>query len=287
MERKQNMECKHLVTGDMGFVGSHLREAVGAPKGMDLNDGVDFMLKKQTEDIIAKYNPDVVYHLAAITQVVDGLESPRECFMNNIISTLNILEMARKYGFRVVLMSSDKVYGEGMDRTEKSLLNAIYPYDTSKKCCEDIAQSYYKTYGVDVVTVRSCNIYGENDPNKQRLVPGMIQAAKNGHVFNIRSNGKLLREYIYVADVVRALELVAMDGKAGEVYNISSGEVMSVLDMVGAFREETGVNLQYEVLDSADKEINRQSLDGSKLRSLGWSCKNSFRDVISRIYKMS
>lgn len=276
-----------IVTGDMGFVGSYLRDAVRAPIGIDLKSGVDLSKFPDAERIFSDYNPRIIYHLAAITQVNDGLRDPHQCISNNIQATLNVLELARQYEARVVLMSSDKVYGDGLEKSEDSDLDAIYPYDVSKKCCEDIARSYIHTYNSDIVIARSCNIYGAGDPNLQRLIPALLHAVRHDEVLKIRSNGKQLREYIYVLDVVSALQAIAERGKSGEAYNIGTTEVMNALDVIHRFQCVTGIIVEYEVLDVAEHEISEQSLDSTKIRSLSWMPSYKFSDVIGDIYENS
>jgi len=260
-----------LITGHRGFIGKHLFQYMlkrgHYPFGIDLKEGNDLRNLSLTRRLFKAYRPDYVFHLAAITQVEEGLETPKKCLENNIEATINVCEMAKEMGFKLIHMSTDKVYGEGNNKKENSPLRAIYPYDVSKLCCEKIVASYKNTYGIQVVVARSCNVYGEDDGNYRRIIPTIIKALEDKDIVRLRSNGLLKRDYIYIEDLLVALEMI-MD-KEG-IFNISSGENLNALQILDIAVSLLPDKLQYAILNKADKEIISQSLNFKKLRSLGF-----------------
>jgi nucleoside-diphosphate-sugar epimerase len=217
--------------------------------------------------IIKYYNPKYVVNFAAITQVEEGLKSPKRCIENNVGVVLNLCELAKDHGFKLIHISTDKVYGEGMNRKENSPLRAVYPYDVSKVCGERIIQSYRETYGIHSLILRPCNIYGNNDDNYRRIIPSIYNALRDKIVLNLRSDGTMERDYIYIGDFLTALEMVL--DKQG-IFNITSGENLNVLSILEIANHVLSGKLKYVILNRVDKEIKRQSLNAKKLKRLGF-----------------
>ena len=128
--------------------------------------------------LIKNKNIGTIFHLGAITQVIDAYKSPLETFNSNIMGTINILESIRnlKKSINLIFSSSDKAYGSliGKAYLESHRLNGNYPYDVSKSASDLIVQSYVKTYNLRAGIIRSGNIYGPGDLNMDRLVPHVI-----------------------------------------------------------------------------------------------------------------
>lgn len=276
MEKKSQLAKNMLITGHRGFIGKNLFQYfLGrgyVVNGIDLKDGDDLRSLDLLRRLIRSYKPDYVFHLAAITQVGDGLKLPKHCIENNILSTINICEVAKEFGFKLIHMSTDKVYGEGLDKKEGHILSAKYPYDVSKLCCENIVNSYKETFGIKCVIARSCNVYGMNDDNINRIIPTVLAGINDDLEIKIRSNGKLKRDYIYIDDLLNGLELI-MDENG--VYNISSGENLSVLDILDIVKSILPEKIKYVILNHSNKEIINQSLDFNKIRRLGFTPKHT------------
>jgi CDP-glucose 4,6-dehydratase len=193
----------------------------------------------------------------------------------------------------IMVASSDKAYGTAktLPYSEHMPLHGVGPYDVSKSCTDLIAQSYGKTYQLPVVIARCGNIYGGGDLNWSRIVPGTIKSLISGDVPLIRSNGKYLRDYVYVEDAVDAYmhmaEAVSAGNIPGEAYNFSRDEPISVLDMYRAISVEvTGKYVEPKILDSAKSEIIDQHLDSTKARKeLGWVSKISLNEGLKRTHK--
>ena len=139
---------------------------------------------------------------------------------------------------RVVFASSDKAYGAHaqLPYSEETPLIGRAPYDVSKSCADLIARSFFETYGVPVVITRCANLYGGGDLNVNRLIPGAIQAGLTGTRFVIRSDGTLVRDFLYVKDAVHAYttvaEAIGQPGIAGQAFNFGLDQPMSVVQVV-------------------------------------------------------
>lgn len=152
---------------------------------------------------------DTIFHLGAQTIVGTALQDPLDTFNSNIQGTWNVLEVARRSNGlvkRLVVASSDKAYGHSkvLPYTEDMHLHGSGPYDVSKSATDLLAQSYGKTYNLPIAVARCGNIYGGGDLNWSRIVPGTIKSLLASNTPTIRSNGKYLRDYIHVEDIVDA-----------------------------------------------------------------------------------
>ena len=235
------------------------------------------------ERAVNEYEVDTVLHLGAQTIVGTALRSPLPTFEANIRGTYNLLEVCRRHPdvVRVVVVaSSDKAYGthRTLPYTEDMALHGSQPYEVSKSCTDLLAQSYAGTYGVPIAIARCGNIYGGGDLNWSRLVPETVRALHEGRRPVLRSNGTLIRDYIYVRDVVRAYldlaeHMVVVPSQCGEAFNFSGEQPLTVMEMVAAIQRTMGRDdLAPEIRDAAQGEILDQRLSAAKARAvLGWS----------------
>lgn len=309
----ENME-KILVTGGTGFIGSHLLETLNTKKKykifttylsidkksyfkttqMDKKVNaikIDLSQTLKTNRVLSKIKPDIIIHLAAEAIVEECLKNPHQAFMSNILGTVNILEYARvdKKIKGVIIASSDKAYGKHGKKKyiETDSLHGDHPYEVSKSSADLITSSYYKTYGVPTVITRFGNAYGEGDLHFSRLIPGLIKSSLENKTFKIRSDGKFVRDYIYVKDVAQAYLKIAenIERLKGEAFNFGSEDTLSVLDVIDIFNNGTHKKIKYQILNNQKNEIPYQSLDYSKIkRRIGWKPKNKMKEVIGKIY---
>jgi len=207
------------------------------------------------------------------------------------MGTVNVLEAARLYpGVKaVVVASSDKAYGKAGNKkyTEEMSLRGDHPYEASKSSADLISQSYYKTYDLPVTIARFGNIYGEGDLHFSRIFPGMIQAIIDNKVLDIRSDGKFVRDYLYVKDVVNGYLLLAKNiNKAkGQAYNFGSSNTLSVIELIQKIEKSLKKNIKYEVLNISQNEIPYQSLNFDKVKKqFGWSPNKTINKTISNMY---
>ncbi|TAJ10886.1 MAG: NAD-dependent epimerase/dehydratase family protein [Nitrospirae bacterium] len=230
------------------------------------------------ERAINLHEIDTVFHLGAQTIVGVAHRSPLPTFEANIRGTYHLLEACRLHRDRVkrvVIASSDKAYGEQADLPyrEEMPLNGRHPYEVSKSCADLLAQSYHHTYGLPVAIARCGNIYGGGDLNWSRIVPGTIRSLLAGERPIIRSDGRFVRDYIYVKDVVRAYlrlaEHLTGGRNAGEGFNFSMEQPLTVLDLVLRIRKLMDCeHIEPDVQNCAQGEIKSQYLSSAKAFSL-------------------
>ena len=243
----------------------------------------DYLNKDYVEKIIIKNKINVIFHTGAVTQVLLALKDPEYTYNNNINGTLNFLEIIRKINKKIIFIysSSDKAYGEVGKKSykEETCLNSIFPYDVSKSCSDLICQSYAKTYNLKIGILRCGNLYGPGDFNTGRLINGFIISKIKNKQFIIRSNGKLVRDYLYVGDAVNAYYLtmkVLINKKENlRVYNVGSKYNLNVIDMtnkVSKIVDNKKANLK--ILNTSKNEISFQKLNFTKIKKeLNWSQK--------------
>lgn len=245
---------------------------------------------------INEHEADTVLHLGAQPIVGTALRNPRSTFEANIRGTWHVLDACRELGKqvkRIVVASSDKAYGE-VDRLpydETMPLNGRHPYDASKSCTDILAQTYHKTYGLPVCITRAGNFFGGRDLNFSRIVPGTVRWALNGERPVLRSDGTMVRDYIYVRDAVRAYLLLAerMDNSAlhGHAFNFSAEQPLSVLALVEHILRVAGrPDLTPIVLGEATAEIPMQYLAAAKAREMlswspGWTTDEALRETVA------
>ncbi len=219
-----------------------------------------------------------VFHLAAQAIVGVAHRFPWQTFEANVRGTYNLMEACRLHtGLveQVVIASSDKAYGspEQLPYVETMPLAGQHPYEVSKSCTDLIAQSYAHTYGLPVAIARCGNIYGGGDLNWSRIIPGTIRSLLAGQRPIIRSDGKFVRDYVYVKDAAAAYlqlaEAVNRPEVLGQGFNFSPETALSVLEVVDAVRRLMDCShLEPDIQNTAKGEIRSQYLDSTKARSL-------------------
>ena len=301
-----------LVTGGTGFIGSHLVEKllnIGTNvfvSHQDTNPHSYFFKKnlnsksvliqldvkdfKRTLDVISKYEIVYVFHLAAQSIVSTAFINPLETFESNIMGTVNILESCRLYGKvkGIIVSSSDKAYGKIPRARETDPLVGNHPYESSKSAADLIAQTYFVTYKLPVVVTRFGNTYGEGDLNFSRIIPGIMEAVVKNKILKIRSDGKYVRDYVYVGDITSALITIlkSINKTKGEAFNVSSLENLSVVDLVKKVGAILNVRIRYKILNEAVNEIPTQSINFIKIvKHLGWKPQNNLTSTIPVIFK--
>ncbi len=256
----------------------------------DIRDGD--LLKR----VLAEYEIQTVFHLAAQTLVGPANADPASTFEVNIAGSWRLFEAARQLPNppQIILASSDKAYGEQeiLPYREDARLEGRQPYAVSKSCADLIAQTYAATYDLPVAITRCGNFYGGGDLNWNRIVPGTIRSAFRGERPVIRSDGSHLRDYLYVGDGVSAYldlgEALAKKAElAGQAFNFGHNAPVSVLELVRAISHACGrEDLAPDVRNEAKNEILNQSLDASKAREiLGWTPQFGLEDGLRETVK--
>ena len=242
--------------------------------------------------VLAEYEIDTVLHLAAQTIVGTAHRDPAGTLRTNIAGTWVMLEAVRQVGSvkQVVLASSDKAYGDQpvLPYTEDMPLQGAHIYDVSKSCADLIAQTYANQYRTPVVITRCGNFYGGGDLNWNRLVPGTIRSLLDGRRPVVRSDGTLIRDYVYAEDAVGAYLLLAEKladnpDLRGEAFNFSNENQVTVVEMIGHIARLMGVDAAPDIQHGASYEIPHQYLSARKARTvLGWSPRFTLDDGLVR-----
>ncbi|MGD9496333.1 MAG: NAD-dependent epimerase/dehydratase family protein [Armatimonadota bacterium] len=309
-----------LVTGAHGFVAGHLIERLGEA-GADVV-GVDLWMLRQSylsmseairktnlieadicsleemQELFEQHRPQIVLHLAAQADVTRALSNPLGTFEANIRGTYVLLECARRLWeddapHAFVVASSDKAYGQHahLPYREDDELLGLYPYDVSKACADMLTRGYHAAYGMPTAAVRCANIYGPGDLNFNRIVPGTFRSLLRGERPVIRSDGRPLRDYLYIDDAVDGYVRVMhslLDGEQmGQAFNFGTGEPVSVLDIFNEMVEIAGrPDLAPEVLGEASRELRDQFLSAAKAqRLLGWQAHVPREEGLRRTFR--
>jgi CDP-glucose 4,6-dehydratase len=231
--------------------------------------------------VLAEYDIQVIFHLAAQTIVGTANRSPLSTFDSNIRGTWNLLEAARQCGTepQVIVASSDKAYGEQatLPYTEDAPLNGRHPYDASKACADILASTYHRTYRLPVCVTRCGNFFGGGDLNWNRIVPGTIRSILRGERPVIRSDGTLVRDYFYVKDGAAAYLYLAQcmarqPEVVGHAFNFSTEIQITALDMVRKIIGLMNADVEPDIRREAQNEIPHQYLSAAKARRmLNWT----------------
>lgn len=302
-----------LVTGGGGFIGSHLVEKLTETNANVVSLVRDFDPKSYFEtlnlrkksacvigdlkdfrkmaDILSQYEINIIFHLGAQPIFTTAVLNPLETLESNIIGTVNILEAARLYSNikEIIVASSDKAYGhcKNLPYKETERLEGKAPYDVSKSCADLIAQMYIKEYNMPISITRCANVFGPGDLNMNRIIPGTLKSIIKNNILEIRSDGKMIREYIYVEDVIDGYITIAenFNKTKGEAFNIPGKDRLSVIEVVERISKSIGKKIDYKILNKAKTEIPEQYLDGTKIKdALGWEAKIPFEEAIKSTY---
>ena len=267
------------------FVELGLENSVNVVRG-DVRD------RTLLERVLGEYEVDIVIHLAAQTIVGIANRNPVSTFETNIGGTWALLEAVRRSPtvLATVIASSDKAYGSAttLPYTETTPLAGEHPYDVSKSCADLIAQSYARTWDLPVAITRCGNFFGGGDLNWNRIVPGTIRSILRGERPIVRSDGKFVRDYIYVEDAVDSYLVLAealrrQPELAGAAFNFSTGAPRSVLEIVEHIGRQMQSNLEPIIHNDASNEIREQFLDSAKAeRLLNWRARFGFDDGLAR-----
>lgn len=305
-----------LVTGGAGFIGSNFifymmekypdgrivcldkltyagnlstLDSVMGESGFRFVKG-DICDRETVERVFEEEKPDVVVNFAAESHVDRSIEEPEIFLRTNVIGTAVLMDACRKYGnVRFHQISTDEVYGDlPLDRpdllfTEETPIHASSPYSCSKASADLLALAYYRTYGLPVTISRCSNNYGPYQ-FPEKLLPLMILNALHDKPLPVYGEGLNIRDWLYVEDHCKAVDLILRDGRMGEVYNIGGQNERRNIDIVKMICRTLGKPecLIQHVKDRKGHDL-RYAIDPSKIQSeLGWQPETTFEDGIQR-----
>ena len=316
-----------LITGGAGFIGSHvvelltskypnyhivtldkltyagsldnIAEAMKRPNHTFVEG--DICDKELVERIFEEYHIDGVMHLAAESHVDRSISAPILFAQNNILGTITLLEAARKAwagnyeGKRFHHISTDEVYGalplEGGKFTEESRYEPHSPYSASKASSDHFVRAYHDTYGLPTVITNCSNNYGERQ-YPEKLIPLFINNIVERKPLPVYGTGCNIRDWLYVGDHARALDMVFHRAESGATYNIGGDNEWSNIELIKHLititdrelgrSEGESLELITHIEDRAGHDL-RYAIDSSRLQSeLGWSAETSFEDGLLR-----
>lgn len=241
-------------------------------------------------DLFEKEKFDIVVNFAAESHVDRSIEDPSIFVKTNVEGTVVLLDAAKKYGVkRYHQVSTDEVYGDlPLDRpdlffTETTPLHTSSPYSSSKASADLFVLAYHRTFGLPVTISRCSNNYGPyHFPEK--LIPLMIANALNDKPLPVYGKGENVRDWLYVEDHCKAIDLIIHNGRVGEVYNIGGHNEMKNIDIVKIICKELGKpeSLITYVSDRKGHDM-RYAIDPTKIHNeLGWLPETKFADGIKK-----
>ena len=253
----------------------------------------DICDRQAVDKLFQEEKPDIVVNFAAESHVDRSIENPGIFLETNIMGTAVLMDVCRKYGIqRYHQVSTDEVYGDlPLDRpdlffTEETPLHTSSPYSSSKASADLLVMAYYRTYGLPVTISRCSNNYGPyHFPEK--LIPLMIANALADKPLPVYGNGENVRDWLYVEDHCRAIDLIINAGKVGEVYNVGGHNEKRNIDIVRIICQELGKpeSLIVHVEDRKGHD-RRYAIDPAKIhRELGWLPETKFEDGIKKTIK--
>ncbi len=235
-------------------------------------------------------HPDVVVNFAAESHVDRSIEDPGVFLQTNVMGTAVLMDASRKYGVsRYHQVSTDEVYGDlPLDRpdllfTEDTPIHTSSPYSSSKAGADLLVMAYYRTYGLPCTISRCSNNYGPYQ-FPEKLIPLMIANAVQDKPLPVYGEGKNVRDWLYVEDHCKAIDLIVRKGRPGEVYNIGGHNEMANIDIVKLICSELGKpeSLITFVRDRKGHDL-RYAIDPAKIhRELGWLPETMFAEGIRK-----
>ena len=298
-----------LVTGGAGFIGSHFIKYILKKyenykiinldkltycanlknlKEVEANPNYSFVQGDITDsalvDDLAKKS-DYIINFAAETHVDNSIKNPENFVKTNVYGAYVLLEAAKNNNIEKFLqISTDEVYGsiEVGKFSENSPLAPNSPYSASKASADMLARSYFKTYNLPILITRCSNNYGENQ-YIEKLIPHFINNLVNNKKIPLYSDGSNVRDWIYVLDHVRALDIVLHKGKIGDIYNIGANEEKTNLEITKIILKQMSKSFDMiEFVEDRKGHDKRYAIDNFKIKSLGWKPEKSFNDGISQ-----
>jgi dTDP-glucose 4,6-dehydratase len=321
-----------IITGGAGFIGSHLvlRWIKKHPDATVMNvdklsyasnlaflesvhqrsnyhlEKSDICERKKVRDMIRSFEPDGVIHLAAESHVDNSILDPEPFVLSNIVGTFNLLEECRQYWQKVRLLdkarfhhvSTDEVYGalsKSGSFTEVMPYQPNSPYSASKASSNHLVRAYYQTFGMNTVITNCSNNFGPNQ-HDEKLIPTVIRSALQHNPIPVYGKGENIRDWIFVGDHCRAIQLVFAKGRAGATYNVGGRNEWKNLDLiqricrilndlVGRGPGGDYKNLVQFVTDRPGHDF-RYAIDPSKIeRDLRWAPRHPFDHALEQTVK--
>jgi CDP-glucose 4,6-dehydratase len=240
-------------------------------------------------EAVSVSEPEIIFHLGALTQVTEATGRWYDAAMINAIGTINVLEAMHKFApspCDIIVASTDKVYGKGSPGFKfqpHHNLHPDHPYDATKAAADLLARAFSKYHDINLQVTRMANVYGPGDTNWKRIIPYAIRRTMQGKTIQLRSDGLHVRQYLYIDDVVDAYLALAFamgtkppfGARAWNFAPDDSHTVLSVIGEIAIIMSERGYDQVFsEILDKADDEADVLLIDDEQARAtLKWKPK--------------
>jgi len=300
------MKNRVIVTGGAGFIGSHLVDRLidmdfevliidNLSSGLEknLNEKAEFFKKDICDEdigsVVKNYSPSFIFHLAAQIDVRKSLADPLWDEGINIRGTLNLLEAARSAKIKKIIFSSTggAIYGEAKNANEKVLPEPLSPYGVAKLTCEHYLRVYSEWKNVPFTSLRYGNVYGpRQDPYGEAGVVAIFcnQLINDGKSI-LFGQGTMVRDYIFVSDVVEA-NIMAMDRGDGGIYNIGTGKPTTVSELFSILKDTSEKKSVPQLAEAREGEIFEVYLNCDKAeKELKWKSKINLKDGLKNTYE--
>ena len=289
-----------LLTGSAGFIASHLIEELlkdennfiigidnfysGTKENLDFIKSIDSKNKfefieadirnfEEINKIIKDKKIEQIYHLAAIVSVQESIENPLLSNEVNVKGTLNILESARINSIkRIVFSSSAAVYGDEptQPKNEISITKPISPYGYEKLVGEQYMRLYSELYGIETVSLRYFNVYGERQSatnDYSGVISIFEKKFKNDEIPNIYGDGEQYRDFVYVKDIVKAnIKAMNTPNVSGEFFCVGTSKKISINNLVSVLNHKYSKNIKANYLESRNGDIKESICDNKKIK---------------------
>ena len=237
--------------------------------------------------LFAEVRFDTVVHFAAESHVDRSIVDPTAFLRTNVLGTQVLLDAAKRYGVsRFHQVSTDEVYGDwpfGSTETfvETSPLKPSSPYAASKASADLLVLSYHRTFGLPVTISRCSNNYGPYQ-YPEKLIPAMVFHAMNDESLPVYGSGLNVRDWLYVEDHCRAIDVILQKGTVGEIYNVGTNEEFTNLDVIKTLLKQLGKpeELIKHVADRLGHD-RRYATNADKLKALGWAAQHRFEEAFA------
>lgn len=284
-----------LVTGANGFVGKYLIKELRKREARITAIIRDIKNKREYDDVsvlhvdlvknmgVIAENYEIVYHLAALTDLKKCLEDPLEAYNVNVMGTLNLLTNCKNVK-KFVYVSTLGVYGEQkkFPVAEDAPAIPIEPYAASKLAAEAVVQGFCRSHKIPFSIVRLFNVYGPGQSTRF-VIPSLLEKALIGKEIELE-NGESTRDFIYIEDAVEALIKISLL-ENNEIYNVGSGKETSVKDVLKIIEKLISKNIYPHDISMTDTiGVKRSVADISKIkRDTGWNPRTSLEEGIARM----